>query len=114
MTGKFLLENDDDMDHESGGGGGGGLVCGTHDKKARLEALLEAAGRHSFLNVFTPSINKGGSMGVSVEGRWPPGGPAFPDKWKMELGGESPGGEPNGFVGSLDYAIGSILGGSAG
>lgn len=45
MTGKFLLENDDDMDHESGGGGGGG-GGGTHDKKARLEALLEAAGMY--------------------------------------------------------------------
>ncbi|XP_062555858.1 ankyrin repeat and KH domain-containing protein mask-like isoform X3 [Armigeres subalbatus] len=45
VTGKLLLENYDDMDHDSGGGGsGGGVGSGaSHDKKARLEALLEAA-----------------------------------------------------------------------
>lgn len=46
VTGKLLLDNYDDMDHDSGGaGGGGGGGSGSHDKKARLEALLEAAGK---------------------------------------------------------------------
>lgn len=75
MTGKFLLENDDDMDHESGGGGGGG-GGGTHDKKARLEALLEAAGMHSLFYVFI----KMWEDRVSGEGCWLQGGLGFPDK----------------------------------
>lgn len=43
VSGKFLL--DDDIDHENSAGGSGGGGSGPHDKKARLEALLEAAGK---------------------------------------------------------------------